>query len=63
MPEKTDTTVVDFTRAAGKHRQQRLNDEKDAKAEAMRQRFAAALPDKPRPVKDYLNKKRAKKKR
>lgn len=63
MADTTDTTVVDFTRAAGKHRQQRLHDEKDAKVEAMRQRFAAALPDKPRPVKDYLNKKRAKKKR
>ena len=57
MPDNTDTTVVDFTRTAGKHRHQRLNDEKDAKAEAMRQRFAAVLPDKPRPVKDYLNKK------
>ncbi len=63
MNDKTDTTVVDFTRAAGKHRHQRLNDEKDAKADAMRQRFEAAFPDKPRPVKEYLKKKKASKKR
>ena len=63
MNDKTDTTVVDFTRVADKHRHERRNDEKDAKAEAMRQRFAAAFPDKPTPVKDYLKKKKARKKR
>ncbi|PIQ38995.1 MAG: tRNA (uracil-5-)-methyltransferase [Thalassolituus sp. CG17_big_fil_post_rev_8_21_14_2_50_53_8] len=55
--------MVDFRQAGEKHRHARMHDEKEAKVEAMRERFAAALPDKKTPVKDYLKKKRAKKKR
>lgn len=58
-----DSKVVDFAKAGEKHRHNRMNDEKEAKVESMRQRFAQALPDKPTPVKDYLRKKKAKKKR
>lgn len=61
MPEKDN--VVSFASAGEKHRHARMHDEKEAKVEDMRSRFAAALPDKPRPVRDYLKKKRAKKKR
>lgn len=59
----SEEKVIDFASAGDKHRHNRANDEKDAKAEALRQRFAQALPDKPTPVKDYLKRKRAKKKR
>ena len=59
----SEQKVIDFASAGDKHRHNRVNDEKDAKAEALRQRFAQALPDKPTPVKDYLKRKRAKKKR
>jgi hypothetical protein len=62
-PKESGSTVVDFRQAGEKHRHARMHDEKEAKVEAMRERFAAALPDKKTPVKDYLKKKRAKKKR
>lgn len=58
----TDKNVVDFNKATDKLKHKRVLDEKEAKVAEMRQRFANALPDKPTPVKDYLKKKRAKKK-
>lgn len=58
----TDKNVVDFNKATDKLKHKRVLDEKEAKVEEMRQRFAKALPDKPTPVKDYLKKKKAKKK-
>ena len=58
----TDKNVVDFTKASDKLKHKRVLDDKEAKIADMRQRFANALPDKPTPVKDYLKKKRAKKK-
>ena len=60
MPDKK---VIDFAAASNKHRHARDHEEKEAKVEAMRQRFENALPDKKTPVKDYLKKKRAKNKR
>lgn len=36
---------------------------KEDKVEAMRERFVQAFPDKPTPVKDFLNKKKSKKKK
>lgn len=36
---------------------------KEEKVDEMRERFAQAFPDKPKPVKDYLNKKKSKKKK
>lgn len=59
----SDNKVVDFSKAGDRHRHQRQNDEKDARADALRERFAAAFPDKATPVKDYLKKKRSRKKR
>lgn len=56
-------SVIDFTEAAEKHRQQREWQEQDAQMALMRERFAKALPEKARPVKAYMAKKRAKKKR
>lgn len=58
-----DKKVIDFAAAGARHAQQREHQQKENRAEAMRERFAAALPDKPRPVKEYFKKKRAKKKR
>lgn len=55
----SDGKVVDFAAAGDKHRHKR----KENRVEAMRERFTAALPDKPTPVKDYFKKKRAKNKR
>lgn len=56
-----DDRVIDFNQAAKKHQHKRVNDDKDAKFDNMRARFEKVLPTKARPVKDYLNKKRAKK--
>jgi len=58
-----DNKVIDFTAAGAKHLQRREQEQKEDRAESMRERFAAALPDKPKPVKDYFKKKRDKKKR
>ena len=59
----SDDTVVDFATASAKHRHDRSHREKEAKVDAIRERFANALPDRKTPVKDYLRKKKAKKKR
>ncbi|MDO6683203.1 MULTISPECIES: tRNA (uracil-5-)-methyltransferase [unclassified Oceanobacter] len=56
-------TVVDFAAASEKHRHQRDHRDKEARVEAIRERFEQALPTRKTPVKDYLRKKRAKKKR
>lgn len=58
-----DDTAVDFERASAKHRHRREQEQKQSRVDAIKARFSSALPDKPRPVKDFLNKKRAKKKR
>ncbi len=58
-----DTKVIDFATAGNKHREKREHEDKESRAEAIRNRFAKALPDKPKPVKDYFKKKKAKKKR
>lgn len=55
--------VIDFSKASEKHKHKREHAEKEAKYSEMKERFSAALPDKKTPVKDYLNKKRAKKQR
>ncbi|MBR9829535.1 MAG: tRNA (uracil-5-)-methyltransferase [Oceanospirillales bacterium] len=59
----SDGKVVDFAAAGDKHRHKRQHERKESRVETMRERFTAALPDKPTPVKDYFKKKRAKKKR
>lgn len=61
--DTSNVTVVDFQKAGEKHREERSHREKEAKVDAIRERFAAALPEKKRPVRDYLKKKKAKKKR
>lgn len=53
-----DENVVDFANAKWAKDLER----KDEKVQDMRKRFAAALPDKKTPVKDFLRKKKAKKK-
>lgn len=58
-----NTKVIDFTQASEKHKAEREHQRKESKVEEMQARFKAALPDKKTPVKDYLKKKRAKKKR
>ncbi len=55
--------VIDFSKASEEYRKDREHRDKEEKVEAMKARFTNALPDKPRPVRDYLRKKRAKKKR
>ena len=59
----TETNVVDFLKAGGKHRSQRAEQLKENRAQSLRERFESALPDKPTPVKDYFKKKRSRKKR
>lgn len=58
----SDQKVIDFSAAGDKHRHRKEHEQKEGRVEAMRERFAAALPSKPTPVKDYFRKKRAKKK-
>jgi len=58
----SDENVVDFAAASAKHKHERMHRDKEEKVEAIRERFAQALPDRKTPVKDYLRKKRAKKK-
>ncbi|MBP0048696.1 tRNA (uracil-5-)-methyltransferase [Marinobacterium sp. AK62] len=59
----TDDNIIDFAARGEKHRTRREQDAREARAEGLRHRFEAALPDKPRPVKDYFKKKKARKKR
>lgn len=61
--KKSESTVVDFASASSRFKKDKDHDRKDAKVEEMRERFKAALPDKKTPVKDFLKKKKAKKKR
>ena len=56
-----DDQIIDFNEAGKKHRHKRINDNKDAKFDEMRARFEKVFPNKATPVKDYLNKKKAKK--
>ncbi|KZZ03157.1 MAG: tRNA (uracil-5-)-methyltransferase [Thalassolituus maritimus] len=58
-----DSKVVDFAKAGEKHRAERSHKGKEEKVEEMRKRFEGALPTKKTPVKDFLRKKKAKKKR
>lgn len=58
----TDNSPIDFEKAAQKHRHQKHQNEKEAKVADIKARFTQALPDKARPVKEYFNKKKAKKK-
>lgn len=60
----SDDKVVDFSAVGHRHRERKQHERKESRADAIRERFAAALPAaKATPVKDYFNKKRAKKKR
>jgi len=54
--EKSNVVTMD------KARWSKVNQRKDDIVDAMAQRFEAAFPSKATPVKDYLKKKRAKKK-
>ncbi|MBV0932114.1 tRNA (uracil-5-)-methyltransferase [Marinobacterium weihaiense] len=56
--------VVYFGAEGQRHRERKQHERKESRADAIRARFSAALPAaKATPVKDYFNKKRAKKKR
>lgn len=55
--------IIDFQKAGEKHRIEREHQKKEEKLEQVRERFAKAFPDKATPVKDYLRKKRQKKKK
>lgn len=59
----SDDNLIDFAQQSVKHRHARDHRDKEAKVDEIRQRFEKAFPDKPRPVKDYLEKKRRNKKR
>jgi len=63
MSENNNVSVVDFASASRKFKQDREHDRKEAKVDEMKARFSIALPDKKTPVKDFLRKKKAKKKR
>ena len=56
-------TAVVWSKAGEKHRAERSHKNKEEKVEEMRKRFEGALPTKKTPVKDFLRKKKAKKKR
>ncbi len=53
-----ENNIVDLSEARWKKEHER----KDEKVDAMRKRFEHAFPDKPTPIKDYMKKKRRKKK-
>lgn len=56
-------SVVDFNRASRRSKQAREHERKEAKVDAIKARFAQALPEKKTPVKDFLRNKKAQKKR
>ena len=56
-------TVIDFESRSSKHRDARVHRQKEEKVDNIKRRFESLFPDKPRPVKDYLARKRQKKKR
>jgi hypothetical protein len=58
-----DSKVVDFASASQRRREDKEHQRKEAKVDAIRERFKNALPEKKTPVKDYLKKKKASKKR
>ena len=58
----SDSNVVSLQSHRQAVQQERDHQRKEKKVEEMQQRFARALPDKPKPVRDYLNKKRSRKK-
>ncbi len=62
MAEDRDT-VIDFESRSVKHRDARAHRQKEEKVDNIKRRFESLFPDKPRPVKDYLAKKKRKKKR
>ena len=55
--------VVDFSSASEKHRLEKDHQRREGKVELLKQRFEKALPGRKTPVKDYLKKKKARKKR
>ena len=59
----SNNKVVDFTKAGEKHRAEKSHRKKEEKVDEMRKRFEGALPAKKTPVKDFLRKKKEKKKR
>lgn len=63
MARPSSGQIIDFSSASEKHREDRMHREKEERLDALRERFASALPDRKTPVKDYLKKKRSKKKR
>lgn len=63
MAENNKVSVVDFASASKKFKQDREHERKEAKVDEMKARFSHALPDKNTPVKDFLRKKKARKKR
>lgn len=60
--QSDNSSVVDFAAASEKHRAERQHQRREEKADAIRQQFERALPKPKTPVKDYLRKKKAKKK-
>lgn len=63
MKQSGEHKVVDFRSASQRHRQDKEHQRKEDKVASLQQRFKQALPDKKTPVKDYLRKKKAAKKR
>lgn len=61
MPDNMN--VVDFAAAGEKHRVEKKHQQREEKANALKQRFEEALPTRKTPVKDHLRKKKARKKR
>jgi len=55
--------VVDFAAASEKHRAERKHQQREEKVDAIRQQFERAFSEPKKPVKEYLRKKKAKKKR
>ncbi|MBM95534.1 MAG: tRNA (uracil-5-)-methyltransferase [Oceanospirillaceae bacterium] len=55
--------VVDFATASEKHRADRDHQRREDKVESIRKRFDEAFPERKTPVKDFLRKKKDKKKR
>lgn len=63
MTSKQQSAVVDFATAGEKFKRDKEHGRKEARVDEMKARFSSALPEKKTPVKDFLRKKKASKKR
>lgn len=63
VTKHSSSSVVDFAKASQRRREDKEHQRKETQVNDIRQRFEKALPEKKTPVKDFLRKKKASKKR